>query len=442
MSRKLFAFPDVVTAVVLGTLLGWMLFGDAALDPSDNSWMSGDAADYYIGWAFFRHETSWHLPLLWSRDLGYPLGVSAAYWDVIPPLALLFRLLSPILPNHFQYFGLYGLLCCVLQFYFGVKLSRQIAPDRPVAALAGGTFIATAPPFLFRLDNGHFALASHWLILAALSYFGPARKASQSLIPLLGLNVLAAAINPYIAAMVLLVSFGVLAATAQADRTQWPKYAGAALAICAADLAAMALVGFISTADAGSYAGAGYGLYSMNLLAPINPMGFKSLLLPSEPLYFDRQFEGYNYLGLGAIALGLSAVLWRPSLPRQAMSASYAPQRLIVMISLVLALSVCATAGTKLLYYLALPKPMFNLLATFRASGRLFWPGYYIVLIAIVTGGDQGVSGALGHPVDRSDAHAATGRYLQPDHREFAALGDCSPTLSLVEPYLEQPRPR
>ncbi|MFM9673585.1 DUF6311 domain-containing protein, partial [Streptomyces galilaeus] len=68
------------------------------IDPFAVSWLKADPADSYIGWSFFRRESTWHLPLLHSDSLGYPLGVSTAYWDIIPPLALIFRLLSPLLP--------------------------------------------------------------------------------------------------------------------------------------------------------------------------------------------------------------------------------------------------------------------------------------------------------------------------------------------------------
>lgn len=50
-----------------------------------------------------------------SPAINYPQGAAVTYTDSVPLLAILFRLLSPILPTTFQYFGLYTLCCYILQ---------------------------------------------------------------------------------------------------------------------------------------------------------------------------------------------------------------------------------------------------------------------------------------------------------------------------------------
>ena len=377
---------DGLLALVLGSALAWALLGSAVIDPFDVSWLKSDPADSYIGWSFFRLEPTWHLPLLRSEALGYPLGVSTAYWDIIPPLALTFRLLSPLLPQDFQYFGPYGLACCVLQIYFGLRWTRRLAPARPLATSMAALFLGAAPPLMFRLYAGHFALASHWLILAALICLHDSRQGARVFPRLLVLIMLAAAINPYLLAMLLLVGVGVLANAGHFRGESVATLVAQLAALLGGSLAVMVVLGFITLGDS-AYAGGGYIQCSMNLLAPIDPMTFRSILLPTQAFKFDRQYEGYNYLGLGLLSLGLAALIYRPALLRDSLADRFTAERAILVVALMLALSVYATVGSHTLYYVPVPDRVFQALASFRASGRLFWPGYYIVMGAILAAG-------------------------------------------------------
>src|SRR5258708_24764828 len=72
--------------------------------------------------------------------------------------------------------------------------------------MGGGLLFMTAPPFILR-TSGHFALTSHWLILAALDIFLAAspRISISKAMGSVALCVLAGGINPYLTFMVLLV---------------------------------------------------------------------------------------------------------------------------------------------------------------------------------------------------------------------------------------------
>jgi hypothetical protein len=54
--------------------------------------------------------SDWHFPVGLIDTLSYPISVSVIYTDSIPVLALIFKLFRNILPQHFQYFGMFGLL--------------------------------------------------------------------------------------------------------------------------------------------------------------------------------------------------------------------------------------------------------------------------------------------------------------------------------------------
>ncbi|CAN5189706.1 hypothetical protein BH10PSE10_BH10PSE10_01090 [soil metagenome] len=385
-------FAAGVFFAAVGAAFAVCVAGTRVINPFDVSWLGGDSATGYLGWAFFRQEDHLSFPLGWTSRLGYPLGEPIAYLDSLPLVATILWPFRHVLPPDFQYIGLWFVLCVVLQFYFGYRISKRLTGGQQLPAILGGLLFMTAPAFVWR-SIGHFPLASHWLILAAFDfYLSAARNISR---PQMAAGALlcfvAGGVNPYITAMVLLV---LLAAylrwltAADADVQQdWPARVlfaamGAALSL---GLAVFALVifGFLRPGEAGGYAGAGYKVYSMNLLAPINPWEYPGLLWGELPTSRD-QYEGYNYLGLGIICLGLAALVRRPSILKNLFGRRAIAGWLIFAVSLLLALSLKATAGNFVLYDISVPDPVLNVLGAFRASGRLFWPAFYLILCCAV----------------------------------------------------------
>src|SRR5437016_350760 len=142
----------VALAIAIGFANALSLIGWRQLDPTNLRWLKIDPALYQAGWEFLRHEP-WHVPLTWLDRLNYPFGVSAAYLDVIPLVAIPLKVLSPLLPANFQYLGLYALLCLVLQTYFALRLMTRFTRDW-VLIVAGALFFADSPILLSRL-YGH-----------------------------------------------------------------------------------------------------------------------------------------------------------------------------------------------------------------------------------------------------------------------------------------------
>ena len=141
----------------------------------------------------------------------FSIRISAAYLDVIPIIAVPLRLISPLLPADFQYFGLYLVLCLILQAYFGFRLTSRFTSDK-IIILLGGLFFLNAPILLGRLYV-HFSLCSQWLILAAVyHYFAPKGELNSRryFIPFALLLAISAGVTPYLAAMVLLIGFAAI----------------------------------------------------------------------------------------------------------------------------------------------------------------------------------------------------------------------------------------
>ena len=129
-------------------------------------------------------------------------------------------------------------------------------------------------------------------------------------------------------------------------------------------------------------AGQGCGFYRMNLLAPIDPMGRWSLVLPS---YSSSQgdFEGVNFFGLGV--LGLLVVAGASLICRPKVKISYRSLVPLFAVSIcfaVFAVSNRVAFGNNELVSLEVPGKLWPMVSTFRSTGRFFWPFYYLIYIA------------------------------------------------------------
>lgn len=341
---------------------------------------------------FFRNQESLTFPLGWVATLGYPLGEPIAYLDSIPLVALLFWPFRHILPETFQYLGLWFAVCSVLQFYFGYRVSRHLTNNDTLSSVIGGLLFMMAPPFAWRA-LGHFALASHWLIVAALEFYlaASARISRSRMAGGVAICFVAGGINPYITLLsLMLIGAGYLRSIVLAARVGETSSAakvsaiGIIISVAAAVVALWAFGFIIVGGGAKAYAGGGYGYYSMNLLAPIDPFDYPALLLKKQPS-FPGQYEGYNYLGLGVIVLLAAAIVRSPRAVTGYFLANDAVfARVVVIVSTLLALSLKMTAAEKVFFDMAPPPFIYDLLSAFRASGRLFWAAFYLILAGTI----------------------------------------------------------
>lgn len=373
-------------SIALGVANTLLLFGWDPINPTNTAWVFGDNATYYVGWALYRHDTHVSFPLAWTDRVGYPVGTSIALLDAIPLVAILLRPLSPLLPEPFQYLGLYSTLCFVLQAYFGLSLCRRLFPSNPAFILLGGVFFLLSAPLTWRAF-GHTALLSHWLILAALdSYFrdpgtGPVRWLARFWAVL----VLAAAVTPYIAAMCFLLTLTGIARLLLERRCSW-LIAGV-LAVLSLGVLYVSLlsIGVLVARDSSTYWAPGYGLFSFNLNSLINPMDYGSILLPALSVIHPAQVEGYNYLGLGILALLLLNLGRRPQAVLWLGERRLLPLVGLALVCTALAASATVSLGASTLFEIQLPAAVLTAVHGLRASGRLFWPAYYLIIAAALS---------------------------------------------------------
>jgi hypothetical protein len=365
-----------VFALSAGLVNALTTVGPRVLNPLDTSWMTGDPATAYLGWAFFRLEPHLRIPIGWSSAIGYPFGTPVAYFDSIPLIATMGWIIRDLLPQDFQYFGLYFFVCSALQFYFGFKVSRRVCGGRKLAGVLGGIFFLTAPPFVWR-GFGHFALASHWLLLAAVDQLLSAseglswRRVGWSAT----LCFIAAAINPYVALMTLLVCSAAHVRSAMLGAGSATRcLSGIAVAFCSVALALL-LFGFIRGTALSQYTIGGiggYDYYSMNLVSPIDP-GHQGALLLAPQQIGPGQYEGYNYLGLGMLMLAVISVARNPASLARFFRRSSASALVVCVICVLLALSTKGTLGRYVLYDVRLPVPVMAVLSSFHCNERSFF---------------------------------------------------------------------
>lgn len=389
------ALFDVALSALIGFAYILLLLGPAPLNPTNISWLKGDLVHHYIGWALFSQSPGWHWPLTFTDRIGYPIGDSVANVDLNSFAALLLKPFASFLPSHFQYLGPWAVLSISLQFYFGVRLLRIFFGRQLWPLVSGGLLLAISPALMVRLALlDHFSLSNHWLILAAFClYFEWQHRGFKSIrrvgILWCSLAVLAVTINPYLAFCVM----GVLgAACLRSVLVRPPNWQGmilvAALAICSF-LVGGYTIGVIRFG--GGFAEGGYRMYSMNLLAPIDSLTFTDDRTPGSILLkaqrqFPGQYEGYNYLGLGVLALslvlagGIAATRWHPKVPLS----EWVPLFVLSLLFTALAASTKVTAGSHVLFDVDPHERLSPYLAVFRSSGRLFWVPYYLITVGMV----------------------------------------------------------
>jgi len=105
-----------VLAALFGALLFMLVWG-WQLDVTRIDWImapGGDLSQHYLGWKFFRTAPlAW--PLGFIPSLAYPIGAPLALTDSIPLLAFMFKPFTNVLPEPFQYLGIWGLVSLTLQ---------------------------------------------------------------------------------------------------------------------------------------------------------------------------------------------------------------------------------------------------------------------------------------------------------------------------------------
>ena len=377
---------------LLGILVFLLVYGIAPLDVTNDAFCRGgyvekDIQQHYAGWLFYR-QSDIGFPFCIAQGLNYPDGLSVAYTDSIPLFAALFRLLSPILPDTFQYFGIFTLLCFFFQGAFGALLTGCFSSGFLLPVLGDILFVTS--PVLFERAFRHTALGAQFCILAALyCYFDCRRRNAMPGVGLFLLNAFIIAVHPYFLPMTYAVTLALLVEYAISSH----RFALPAVYLFA-NLAATLGVGWafgLFHGKASSGSDALYGYFGLNLNALWNPVGVGgvqwSRLLPAQN-QVGGNYDAFAYLGLGiliVLPLSVLILLIRRRLGLRGMLRRHFMLAVVCLILSAFAVSNVVTANGATLLTIPLPAKLVSLFSIFRSSGRMFWPVYYLLILAAFT---------------------------------------------------------
>jgi len=364
-------------AAALGFVWFLQAGGGSTLDPLRIDWLlGGDWLQHWLGGLYFRHDP-WSWPLGSIPSLLYPTGANIGFTDSNPLVAILLKPFAGWLPAEMQLIGPWLAFCFVMQGYAGAALTSVLSKD-PWHQVLGGYLFVLSPVLLARV--AHDTLCAHFLVLGLL-YLGlrtypDAASVRRGLRITAAIVIFAGLTHPYLAVMCWVLAAAVLLRLWRAGLASMAR-AGVTLAAATAAVGlAWYVIGYFGTATAAS---TGFGVFSSDLLALVNPMSYSRSMRSLK--VHTGQGEGFAFLGFGGIVAvliaGVLCIRRRPAMPKGGWF-------------------VIGASGALAFYALSnnvtwLGKTVVNLdwfyssvdgiAAVFRSSGRFIWPLHYLLLL-------------------------------------------------------------
>ena len=351
------------------------MIGESTLNFQNIGWLSkGDALFNYVGWGIFRYSP-WTNPIGLNPNYGLEFSSSIVYSDSVPILAIFFKIFSRWLGEPFQYFGIWLLICFVLQAFFGFRLAELITKNKWIQISISILFLF-APIFFFR-TNVHLALAGQFVILWAI-YLNLKKNITGWSWALLITIVLG--IHFYLFFMALCLWCASLLDRAISTRKlSIHSFTIESSLILLMICIALWQYGYLAI-KVGSSSGIGYGFYQFNLLGFFNPLGWSMFI--NQNIYNPPHFESFSYAGAGilcALILGL-AQLGRHKDRSALLSKLHNYKFLLLAIVVMLFISITQNVYIKNSYFhLPINEQVLFTLNTLGASSRFSWPFLYFI---------------------------------------------------------------
>ncbi len=384
----------VLIAGAIGAFVFITIYGTKILNPCYTDWLmsGGDLSQHYLGWKMYRNG-DWTFPIGLTDQLAYPYYTSVIFTDSIPIFAVFFKLLSPILPANFQYFGFWGIMCFTFQGILSAKILQKFLKDHLLVLLGAVFFILS--PICIRRMFGHTALAGQWLILLAIYtiYYDEKFYKTKNAALVYGiLGFLCSTIHLYFVPMVGIVLCAFVLISIVKSKKIFQSFFPLISFLTIIVVTVYLLGGFTSNATAQM---GGLGYFGLNLNNFFNPRGW-SIFLKDLTTYTPGQDDAFAYPGLGVLFLLFVTLLHTVSgihfssvklnkeiVTGQIENIAYI---LIILLSLMVAVSPTIAFGDHLLVEVPLPAFIERIWSVFRASGRLFWPAVYLLVLFAICG--------------------------------------------------------
>jgi len=361
-------------------------------------YLISDRAQAVTGYLYFV-QNSWAQPLLFIPNLSIPQGDYLINADSIVLLALIGRVIHSLLGATMIPYGVWYVLCGVLNGVAGVVILRRTGVADFGRLAAAAVIVGSTPFWLERWY--HFSLIAQFLILLSVHAYLIARaRPWVGLAYGLVLAVLAGLIHIYLFCMIMLILAGIIVEVGL-RRDGW-RLSRILSGVAALMLAAVSVYaqGYFSLS--GSTENQGYMEFSTNLLSPFysTHSGFSaaswSLLAEMRekadawPFFLGQRpdatggqyLEGMSYLGLGVWLLVAVAIVRTG--PREILALARRHYVLIAaaVVALAFAVTPLVTFGSAHLQVFDPGSKLVSVLSSLRASGRFFWVTGYIAIAA------------------------------------------------------------
>lgn len=396
MENKKGLNKNTIFIFVLGCLIGTLVFiriyGIKVLDVTYDSWLmaGGDLSQHYMGWRFFR-ASQWNFPFGLMDGVIYPQKVSVMYMDSIPIFAIIFKLLSPILPTTFQYFGIWGMLSFMLQGGLSILIIRKFTSSYIICIISELFFVFS--PIMMQRMFAHTALAGHWIILLTIyiyineSYTSSLKK---NILVWSLLACLSVTVHMYFFPMVMIM----IVCHLLRDYLKNKNIFRTIIIFVSPIISAFILLFFLGAFYGNSgMSDGGLGVFSANINSLFNPQGYSKYLM-NLPTATDGQGEGFSYLGLGIISAIIVVIYLKTEdlfKCKKEEIIGYIKNNstsvlliIATIVFFVLALSPTISLNKYILFTIPYPSKLVKILSIFRSSGRFMWPILYIIYIYVI----------------------------------------------------------
>lgn len=390
--------PQTVVLFLASTVFFYK-FGWQLLDVTNIHWLFSigfDNPTEFISWEYYRWSP-WAFPVLGTMSgYDYPTVTGVGLTGAIPLLAIPLKVLSSYLPQEFQHFGWWLYLCYILQGLMAFKLLKCLIRPQAyldIKAVIGSMFFVIASPLLFRPT--HMNLSAQFLILAAFYIYYQNFTVKEKFKYNLLLVVVTALIHQYLTVMILGLCFAVSNDLWQRKKMSFAQLIGFNLANLSVVLFLFYIIGNFNIPNDATQS-VGFGNFSTNLNTFFNSFDF-TRVLPRLKTSSEGQYEGFAYLGIGALALlGYQSIVFlmrkigflkqsndTPSVSDRPLQY---PIWSISILFFIFSLSNIIGFNDKIVHQYA-TGTLFTIFSnSLRASGRFVWVIYYLILTFTIKG--------------------------------------------------------
>ena len=363
-----------------GALTNWKI-----LNPLFVRWLYwGDPSTSYLGWQFFRKTPLIQFPIGASPNYGVGFASSIMYTDSVPLIAIPLKYVSFLLPNEFQYFGIWILAALILQSWFAWKIISRFISNTALA-LFGVVLFTNAPILIYRMvheGSGHIGFIGQFLILWSLHLYFERVSSIKRWLVLLGISPLVClGLVPMVFVVFLVWLLQRLIQNSISVLKRSLQVLAELLSGVAITIGVMWISGALMVSDPSD---SGFGTYRTSLTSLFDPK-------VNNAFSFSRFFpdlgnlpgseEGFAFLSITVITLLLISIpiVFKGNHPL--LSQNNIGLILATIGMGVFSLSNRISVLQRELFVYPIPSQLRTIIDPFRSSGRFVWPLIYLLIL-------------------------------------------------------------